>query len=141
MCGKGDYFPGLIPLIRAYLDHIQCDSDSKKKICRYLDFIHDRATGRLITPATWMRNFVRNHEDYKHDSVITDAIAHDLLIACKQIGEGKLHVPELLGDNYVKPITTEGAYDIKLDSKRVENEEILQLLRRYTRRSSSFSSM
>jgi glutamate--cysteine ligase catalytic subunit len=22
MCGKGEYFPGLIPLVRAYLDHI-----------------------------------------------------------------------------------------------------------------------
>ena len=75
MCGKGDYFPGLIPLVRAYLDHINCDSVTMKRISQYLDLIERRATGELITPATWMRNFVRNHPDYKNDSVITDTIA------------------------------------------------------------------
>lgn len=58
----------------------------------------------------------------------------DLLIACKEIGEGKLHVPELLGDIHIDPITTEGAYDTKLDSKRVQNTRILELLQRYTKR-------
>ena len=58
----------------------------------------------------------------------------DLLIACKEIGEGKLHVPELLGDIHIDPITTEGAYDTKLDSKRVQNTRILELLQRYTQR-------
>ena len=65
--------------------------------------------------------------------------SHDLLIACKDIGEGKLHVPELLGDNKIRPITTEGAYDTKLDSKRVQNDQVLQLLQRYTKRKGSFS--
>ena len=59
--------------------------------------------------------------------------------ACKDIGEGKLHVPELLGDFKIDPITKEGAYDVKLDSKRVQNERVLQLLQRYTNRK-SFSS-
>ena len=54
--------------------------------------------------------------------------------ACKDIGEGKLHVPELLGDFKIDPITQDGAYDVKLDSKRVQNETVLQLLRRYTNR-------
>ena len=75
MRGKGDYFPGLIPLVRAYLDHINADSITTKRLSTYLDFIEKRATGELVTPATWIRNFVRNHEDYKGDSVISDAIA------------------------------------------------------------------
>jgi glutamate--cysteine ligase catalytic subunit len=58
------------------------------------------------------------------------------MIACKDIGMGKLHVPELLGSVHIDPITTEGAYDVKLDSKRVQNEQLLQLLRRYTNRKS-----
>lgn len=58
------------------------------------------------------------------------------MIACEDIGTGKLHVPELLGDVRIKPISPEGAYDVKLDSKRVQNEQILQLLRRYTGRKS-----
>lgn len=28
MLGKGDYYPGLIPLVYAYLGHIGCDSDT-----------------------------------------------------------------------------------------------------------------
>lgn len=75
MCGKGNYFPGLIPLILAYLDHINCDRVTKERLLMYLDFVERRALGELITPATWMRNFVRNHPAYKGDSVVTDEIA------------------------------------------------------------------
>mgnify|MGYP000387665856 CR=1 FL=1 len=56
--------------------------------------------------------------------------------ACKEIGEGKLHVPELLGDFKIRPITLDGAYDVKLDSQRVHNDQILNLLQRYTNRKS-----
>ena len=37
--GKGAYFPGLIPLIYAYLDYINCDSETYKRIDQYLTFI------------------------------------------------------------------------------------------------------
>ncbi|EED90774.1 glutamate-cysteine ligase, partial [Thalassiosira pseudonana CCMP1335] len=97
MTGKGDYFPGLIPLVYAYLDHIQCDSVTMERMTKYLDFIEKRATGQLVTPATWVRSFIRNHEDYKFDSVVSDSIAYDLLVACKEIGEGQRAAPELLG--------------------------------------------
>lgn len=70
-----DYFPGLIPLVYAYLDHIQCDSVTMDRMTNYLDFIEKRATGQLQTPATWVRNFIRNHEDYNFDSIVTDSIA------------------------------------------------------------------
>lgn len=56
------------------------------------------------------------------------------MIACRDIGEGKLHVPELLGELRIDPITAEGAYETKLDSTRVQNEQLLGLLRRYTSR-------
>merc|ERR1712151_761799 len=69
-----------------------------KRLSMYLDFIEKRAPGELITPATWIRNFVRNHPAYKGDSVVSDEIAYDLMIACKDIGEGNMHVPELLGN-------------------------------------------
>jgi len=61
------------------------------------------------------------------------------MVACKEIGEGKRHVPELLGELKIDPITTDDAYDKKLESKRVQNEELLCLLRRYTNRK-AFSS-
>jgi len=75
MTGKGDYFPGLIPLVRAYLDHINCCAVTTGKLTQYLDFIESRATGELVTPATWMRNYIRSHPDYKGDSVVSDLIA------------------------------------------------------------------
>jgi hypothetical protein len=59
-------------------------------------------------------------------------------MACKEIGEGKLHIPELLGDIEIEPITTEGAYDTKLESKRLQNKKIIELLQRYTKRTSPF---
>lgn len=140
MCGKGDYFPGLIPLVRAYLDHIHTDSASMVRLSTYLDFIEKRATGELITPATWIRNFVRNHPKYKNDSVVSDSIAYDLMMACKEVGEGKLHIPELLGDVKINPISVDGAYATKLDSRRVRSETVVALLQRYVKRRSHFDT-
>ena len=75
MTGKGDYFPGLIPLVNAYLDYINCDTITRERLNTYLDFIEKRAVGDLVTPATWMRNYVRSHPAYKGDSVVSDEIA------------------------------------------------------------------
>eukprot|EP00543_Licmophora_paradoxa_P006555 CAMPEP_0202455790 /NCGR_PEP_ID=MMETSP1360-20130828/13230_1 /ASSEMBLY_ACC=CAM_ASM_000848 /TAXON_ID=515479 /ORGANISM="Licmophora paradoxa, Strain CCMP2313" /LENGTH=914 /DNA_ID=CAMNT_0049075451 /DNA_START=114 /DNA_END=2858 /DNA_ORIENTATION=+ len=136
MTGKGDYFPGLIPLVNAYLDHIHCDKITRARVDLYLDFIEKRATGELVTPATWMRNFVRTHPDYKGDSVVSDEIAYDLLQTCTDIGLGKLHVPELLGNIKIDLVTAEGAYEVKLESKRAQNDHVLGLLARYKRRDS-----
>lgn len=137
MNGKGDYFPGLIPLVNVYLDYINCDSVTRARLTTYLDFIERRATGELVTPATWMRTFVRSHPAYKGDSVVSDEIAYDLMTACKDIGEGKLHIPELLGNVHIDPITPEDAYETKLESTRApKNEGLVRLLRRYTHRKS-----
>lgn len=42
-------------------------------------------SGKLLTPASWIRQFVMNHSDYKHDSVVTDTIAYDLVKAISQV--------------------------------------------------------
>merc|ERR1712087_158761 len=55
MMGKGDYYPGLIPLVQAYLDYIKCDSITMERVTQYLDLIQKRATGELMTPASWVR--------------------------------------------------------------------------------------
>jgi len=140
MTGKGDFYPGLIPLVRAYLDHINCDTLTRPRLLQYLDFIEKRATGELVTPATWMRNFVRSHPAYKGDSVVSDEIAYDLMKLCSDIGLGKVHIPELLGDLVFEEISPEGAYAVKLDSQRVQNDRILHLLQRYANRKSFSSS-
>jgi len=83
--GKGDYFPGLIPLCYAYLEHIGCDSETFARVDAYLAFLTARARGDVGTCADWMRNFVVNHPDYRGDSVVGDTVAHDLMVrGCKR---------------------------------------------------------
>ncbi len=69
----------------------------KHRLRKYLDLIRRRANGRLLfspyqhpltlslgsllTTATWMREFVAKHPEYKHDSVISSGINYDLIKA------------------------------------------------------------
>merc|ERR1719240_2035493 len=114
--GTNADFPGLVPLCYAYLEHIQCDPTSFARIDKYLSFISQRASGKLQTPATWMRNFVRNHEEYQKDSVLTPGIAYDLMKACDEIGRGVRKCPEILGDVHIDPVTPAMAYATSLKS-------------------------
>ncbi len=43
-----------------------------------------------------MRDFVQQHPEYKHDSIISDSINYDLLHTCDGITSGKIKCPELL---------------------------------------------
>lgn len=114
--GKACYFPGLVPLCYKYLEHIQCDATSFARIHQYLTFISKRASGELVTPAVWMRQFVQNHPDYKQDSVVSPGIAYDLMRACDEVGRGVRRVPELHGNVVIEPVMQEGVYGTPLDS-------------------------
>lgn len=134
MLGKGSYFTGLIPLVYAYLDYIECDEATRKIISKYLCLIEKRATGELPTTATWMRRFVHAHPDYAHDSVISSTIAYDLLVDCQAIGEGLKHCPELLGNFKIEPVRGNAAYQVPLKSDGLEASMCQKLLNRYLRR-------
>ena len=112
LMGKGGDFPGLIPLCRTYLDFIGCDSITRAKVDQYLDFIRDRAAGRLMTNAAWIRQFVQKHPDYQQDSRVSQTIAYDLLMAAKDIGEGRRHEPLLTGDHRL-PVVEPGMNPFK----------------------------
>jgi len=96
--GDGAGFPGLIPLINVYLDSTNIEKCSRDVIQQHLSLISKRASGELLTAASWIRKFVQSHPEYKHDSVVNEHITYDLVTACNQISNGTLHVPELLGD-------------------------------------------
>ena len=49
LTGKGDYFPGLLPLIYAYLEAIGCDPETGAKVGEYLELIRLRAAGWVDT--------------------------------------------------------------------------------------------
>jgi glutamate--cysteine ligase catalytic subunit len=99
---QGDNFPGLLALVDAYLDTLEIETQDMNKIDQYLDFVRRRSdgkyiscgtkpftdrfsTGRLLTPATWIRNFVRSHPDYKKDSVVSQTINYNLLVAVDEM--------------------------------------------------------
>eukprot|EP00043_Microstomoeca_roanoka_P028431 m.17993 g.17993 ORF g.17993 m.17993 type:complete len:683 (+) comp8403_c0_seq1:65-2113(+) len=95
--GKPEVFAGLLPLIRKYIKSMSPDIDTSFRLNAYLNFIGARASGKVATTAQWIREFVQNHPDYNHDSVITDRINYDLLKRIHEITEGAAD-PGLLGD-------------------------------------------
>lgn len=101
LCGRGDEFPGLIPLISAYLDIIQVDSETRGVVDDYIDLIVRRAKGELLTPATWIRRFISKHPAYKHDSVVSDVVSKDLVEEITKIAHGEKPCPELLGNHLI----------------------------------------
>ncbi|TDH72620.1 hypothetical protein CCR75_004293 [Bremia lactucae] len=137
MLGKGSYFPGLIPLVYAYLDYIECDEATRILVEKYMSLIRKRATGELPTAATWMRRFVRAHPDYRHDSVVPQSTAFDLLNECQQIGEGQKQCPELLGEFEIASVRGQAAYHVPLKSSGVATEKRQALLQRYLGRTAS----
>ena len=89
-------FPGVATFIYKYVNSLEMAQEIREVVKKYISFVCKRASGEFITTATWMRNFVMNHPEYKHDSVVTQRINYDLLEACHQLAEGELEVPELL---------------------------------------------
>lgn len=84
--GEGDRcFPGLIPLVESYLNSVNIDVETRCELARYLDLIRKRANGHLWTGAKWIRHFVRNHRDYKGDSVVTGDMNYDLIKAVQDV--------------------------------------------------------
>jgi glutamate--cysteine ligase catalytic subunit len=113
LTGKGTY-RGLCPMIMAYLDVIGSDSVTLRTVTVYLDFIVARAAGQLVTPATWMRNYIRSHPDYKFDSVVSSRIATDLMMKCHRIGMGLDKPRELYGDFPIQTVSAKDAVTARL---------------------------
>lgn len=104
MNGSPDGFVGLIPLIESYLDTVNVDVVTRCALARYLSLVGKRASGELQTGATWIREFVRSHPDYKKDSVISEKINYDLMKLVEKLGcEGRIDgvTEKLLGKSAV----------------------------------------
>lgn len=97
--GKENQFPGLVPLLRQYLSSVEIDADTHCTIHKYLELISSRASGKLITTAQWIRNFVQNHPNYNHDSIVNDRIAYDLLVTANKFQNEELFIEELVGND------------------------------------------
>ena len=67
----------IIKDIESRAAHILEKSEYMRKV---MDFIIARASGENPTNARQIRDFLRNHEDYKNDSKITERMEYDLLM-------------------------------------------------------------
>merc|ERR1711990_101404 len=102
---NGNGFIGLIPQIIKYVDDLDVNLATKEKIGHYMKLISRRASGELPTTATWMRNYIFDHKDYKHDGKLTSSIVDELMELCSNIGLGLVQCPALVGEDvWIKPI-------------------------------------
>lgn len=99
--GKEGVFPGLISMIESYLSGMDVDADTHCSVQQYLKLIQRRASGEILTMASWMRNFVTTHPQYKKDSVVSEKINYDLLKTAYGIQMGTIPAPTLLGGSNV----------------------------------------
>ncbi|KAG9043073.1 hypothetical protein FS837_010057 [Tulasnella sp. UAMH 9824] len=90
---------GKASFIHKYLDSLPGEDDSaleRQTIEKYLELIKRKANGSVKTTATWIRDFVRSHPEYKQDSVVTQTINYDLLKAVDEIERGVRKADDLL---------------------------------------------
>ena len=93
--GSGE-FKGLIALIDEYLATKEMSAEDRVIIDAYLNLFRLRASGRLMTPAAWIRKFVRQHDKYMNDSKINEEINYDLMWSIYRIQNNLLECPDLL---------------------------------------------
>lgn len=90
-------FPGLIPLITSYLNTLAIDIETRCVLESYLDLVSKRADGRLQTAATFIREFIQTHPEYKHDSVVSQRVTYDLIKSVEKMDSGEFWPEKLLG--------------------------------------------
>jgi glutamate--cysteine ligase catalytic subunit len=134
LTGKGAHFPGLLPLVFAYLDSIGCDHATRATVRQYAMLLEKRASGEVQTAAKYVRDFVQSHHAYRQDSVVSHEIAHDLMVRCADIGEGRVEAPELLGDVVIDPIRADGAYEVPLEAEPLDLAQRKALIEKYAMR-------
>ena len=54
------------------------------------DFLKSVASGKRLTLAQWMRNYVNKHPDYKHNSILSKKVMDDLLLTLNDISKGAI---------------------------------------------------
>ena len=75
----GEIFEEFNGYIRKYLQEMAVDYSVYSVLDGYISLIADRASGRSPTPARLIRDFIINHSEYSHDSLVKDQIIYDLM--------------------------------------------------------------
>lgn len=87
---KDGKFEGFLSLVRKFVDEEFSNSINSKqleKLNMYFELISGRASGSILTTATFIRKLVDRHTDYKHDSIVPETVAFDLCVFAKKLSE------------------------------------------------------
>jgi glutamate--cysteine ligase catalytic subunit len=79
---------GLLSIIEDYFEKGEVDLETQTAFRKYLNLVSKRASGQIPTAARWMREFVRSHSHYKHDSVVSTRICYDMIEKLRELSEG-----------------------------------------------------
>lgn len=120
---EGFQFAGLIPLMRGYLNALEIDEATRGRLFTYLDFVSQRASGCLWTNATYIREFIQSHAEYKDDSVVSDEICYDLMQRLEGITSGRIAAPRLLGNFHSESFSVEDETPDTMMKKMVQKLE------------------
>lgn len=92
----GSDYQGLIALVREYLrGQDDVEADTMCTLSNYWQLLSQRASGRLMTNARWIRQFIRAHPEYRKDSRVPEGTLYDLMVAIDQIQRGERKEPAL----------------------------------------------
>ena len=80
---------------------MEIETNTHCTIEKYLQLIEKRASGKLMTTASWMRKFITESPLYERNSVVSEELNYELIMAIHQIQMGQIKCPQLLGDHNV----------------------------------------
>jgi glutamate--cysteine ligase catalytic subunit len=97
-------FEGFVPLVRRFLreEFPGGEGSSNPRIEAYIELVSRRASGKLKTTATFLREFVMRHPTYKKDSRLTKEIAHDVVELAEKLARGDTAFEDFLPRDLVQ---------------------------------------
>eukprot|EP01066_Platyproteum_vivax_P015305 Platyproteum_vivax@DN6781_c0_g1_i1.p1 len=84
--------------IQKQVDLQNCAAGTQDTLLKYIEFLTDRATGKLLTNATFLRQWLSKHKDYKFDSVVPSSAAYDMCVMLDCFGKGTCSIKSLHGE-------------------------------------------
>lgn len=94
-------FKGLVLIVKEYvsIEFKNANDLELEKLNVYFDLVSGRADGSILTTATFIRNLILKHPDYKKDSIVPESVAYDLCVFAKKLSEyNQDSVVEFFGD-------------------------------------------
>lgn len=94
-------FKGIYPLIEEFMADKNYGKEQVSQVRLFLNFLLERSKGEVRTGARFIRDFVLNHPDYKHDSIISNQVAYDLMSTIINMNHSPDERAKLLGKKWI----------------------------------------